>query len=1279
MTPDTSPSPAPSAPPTARQTRERISQTIRPVRFAIPALVLFALQPLLFPIPAGAWLQGIVLGLLDMLVALGVALVWRANRVLNFAQADLGTFPAALGVGIIILSGANYFVGLAAGLLASVVVGALAELVVIRRFRTAPRLILTVATIGISQFFVVAALLVPRLWGVNVLVAEGGGTDYQFPWRFSTTIGGQVFHADDLVAALVSILCVTAVVVFLQRSATGTAIRAAADRSDRASMLGIPVARMELVVWTTASVLSFLGVFFRGAILGFPLNATVGIVTLVTALAALALGGFDDLRAILGSAVALGVIEKAVAWNNPTRPTFFYAVLGVLVLVAMLVRRGRRNRPGSVETSTWQASVEPLPVPLRLRSHPALRATTVALLALCAVVAATLPLLLNESRTFAATNLVAISLVVVSVVVLTGWAGEITLGQMGFAGVGAAFAAVATLTWQWDLSLILPTAGVAAAVVALVVGLPSLRFRGLLPAATTLAFALAATGYFLNSNQQTWLRTDRIERRPIFGLWRLTGTTAMYECALVVLALCLLGLRGIHRSHLGRSLRAVRDGDQAAASFGVSPVGAKLTAYAISGFLAGVGGALLAYANNGFDPSAYAPTESLTVFTAAVVGGVGSVIGGILGALYLDGARWLLTGYWQLLPTAVGVLVVLLFLPGGFGGLVYRVRDAFLRRVGGARDVFGDPAQLDDSTADMRDHGAGAAPRGPSRSTRVMPAGETPAPALLSLRGVEVAFDGATVLDGIDLDVHEGEIVALLGTNGAGKSTLLRAICGIQAMESGSVRFAGDEIVGRSPESIARGGISQMPGGQGTFPSLTVDENLRMATWMFRHDAADAAARLQEVRDLFPVLAQRGPEAAHALSGGQQQILALAMSLITRPRLLLIDELSMGLAPVVVDQLVAKVREIHASGTTVIIVEQSVTLALTCAERAFFLEKGEVRFEGPTAELLERPDLLRSVYLQEAARGLDAQQDVDLRSASSDSAGTPSRAQRGAGPTKAATPALCVQDASIHFGGVAALDRVSFEVAPQEILGIVGPNGAGKTTLFDVVSGFLPDARGNVQLDGRHVAHNGAAARARAGLGRSFQDSHLFGALTVHETVSVALAHSIRGADPVSAAFRLPARQVVEAGVHARTEELLALLGLGWLQDRRIRELSTGQRRLVDLACVLAHRPDVVLLDEPSSGVAQREVEALAPLITRIRDELGAAVLVIDHDLALLTAVSDRLLALDQGRRITEGPPDEVLAHPHVVASYLGTSAGSAGHTSLTLTSAPRPEGVPPR
>ena len=242
---------------------------------------------------------------------------------------------------------------------------------------------------------------------------------------------------------------------------------------------------------------------------------------------------------------------------------------------------------------------------------------------------------------------------------------------------------------------------------------------------------------------------------------------------------------------------------------------------------------------------------------------------------------------------------------------------------------------------------------------------------LLETKGLQVSYNGVRVLFGVDIEIRRGEVVALLGTNGAGKSTTLNAISGIVEPESGNVWFEGEAIVGESPEQTVRRGIVQVPGGRGVFPGLTVEENLRMGAFLIRRDRALLQQRLDDVFRLFPRLAERRTQRAGSLSGGERQMLTLGQSFLLRPTLLLIDELSLGLAPTVVEELLVAVRRMNEEGTTIVIVEQSVNIALNLADRAYFMEKGEVRFSGPTAELLQRQDLLRSVFLEGAGASAD--------------------------------------------------------------------------------------------------------------------------------------------------------------------------------------------------------------------------------------------------------------------------------------------------------------------
>jgi branched-chain amino acid transport system ATP-binding protein len=502
------------------------------------------------------------------------------------------------------------------------------------------------------------------------------------------------------------------------------------------------------------------------------------------------------------------------------------------------------------------------------------------------------------------------------------------------------------------------------------------------------------------------------------------------------------------------------------------------------------------------------------------------------------------------------------------------------------------------------------------------------------------------VLFGVDLDVGPGEVVALLGTNGSGKSTLLRAVSGLARAAHGTIRINGVDTTRARPEKIAAAGAVQSPGALGVFPSLTVAENFRLAAWARRNDAAaDDATR--RVLAAFPALEHRWRERAGNLSGGEQQLLTLGMAFVAEPEFLMIDELSLGLSPALIDTVVAHVRELRDRGTAVLIVDQSVELALQVATRAYFLEKGAVRFAGPTVDLLDHPELVRAVFLGATAFATPA------RAAPSTAAVATARAP---------TPALTVRGVTKHYGGIVALDDVSVAVEEGEIVGVLGPNGAGKTTLFDVLSGFTRADEGSVELRTAQgpvdVTRAPAYVRARLGLGRSFQDGRLFPALTVRETVEVALERDVKVKNPVAAALFLPAVSRSEAAVRARAEELLARLGLEDFTDKFVHELSTGTRRLVDLACALAHRPSVLLLDEPSSGIAQAEAEALAPVLRNVRDTLGTSMLVIEHDLALLRAVAERLVVLDVGTVIAEGEPASVLHDPAVMRAYLGRGAG---------------------
>jgi ABC-type branched-subunit amino acid transport system ATPase component len=234
---------------------------------------------------------------------------------------------------------------------------------------------------------------------------------------------------------------------------------------------------------------------------------------------------------------------------------------------------------------------------------------------------------------------------------------------------------------------------------------------------------------------------------------------------------------------------------------------------------------------------------------------------------------------------------------------------------------------------------------------------------VLRVRDLDVAYGSVQVLFSVDLEVHQGETLALLGTNGAGKSTLLKALSGLISPRRGSIVFDGVDITAATTQRRVSAGIVQMRGGSAVFPSLTVAENLRLGAFTILRDKHRVEQRIAHVLDIFPALQHRMGDRAGAMSGGEQQMIALAKALLLEPRLLVVDELSLGLAPIVVERMLDVLADLKRAGLSMLVVEQSLNIALGFADRAVFMERGEVQFTGDPAVLAKRGDLVRAVFL----------------------------------------------------------------------------------------------------------------------------------------------------------------------------------------------------------------------------------------------------------------------------------------------------------------------------
>ncbi len=1276
--------------------RARRSKITSNVAIAAAFVALYVVVDALHPLGLGVLLKGVVVGGLSSLVAMGLVLVYRSARIINFSQQVIGGLAATVSVLMISGEGLSYWIAVPIGLAVAVATGFVIDSVVIQRFVKAPRLILTVATIGVYQLLGAAELGLPNLFPLGK-----GSTNLTTPFTFHFFLSPFIFTGDDVVAIVVVPIALLGLYWFFVKTDYGVAIRGASDSNERAVLLGIPTRNLSRITWMVAAGLSGVGAILSApsAIGGFTAGSLTSASTLLLPLAAAVLAGMESLPATVLWSLVLGIVNEAV-FSIWLQTSYQDIAQFLVIIVGLLIVRSRRSRGSGElgELGTYVAVREVAGIPHHLARLREVVVGRVVLLAAVLAAAVLVPLALPDSKQLLMADVAIYAIVGVSIVVLTGWAGQISLGQFAFVGVGAATSGALMVSQHVDFLLAIVASAAVGAVVAVVIGLPALRIPGLYLAVATLAFAVPVSSYLLSSQFVPWLNPNQVPAPVILGRISLGTQSSFYEVCLVVLVLAIVVAHNLRRSRTGRSIVAVRDNAQNAAAYGVSPLKTKLLAFVISGAMAGVAGSLFEVSIGGIKSGGLSPDLSITVFVMVVIGGLGSITGAVIGAVYVQMVSYFLPESLQLLATGAGLLILLLILPEGLGGLVFRARDALLavlERRGGHELA---PTYAGEPRSSIGSPGT-AGPDGPGEvvGTGVNPLAHDAAlrlgaleelesqgganaelvspdagPAgrqrpLFTLTQVEAGYTARSkVLFDVSMGVAQSEIVALLGTNGAGKTTVLRAIAGLLEPSKGHLSFIGDDLARLDASDRVRAGLVTVLGGRGIFPSLTVAENLRMATWTARRHQKDpefAAAATERVLTMFPVLRDRLGQRGDLLSGGEQQMLALAQALLCRPKVLLIDELSLGLSPTVVSQRLDVLRALAASGVTVVIVEQSVNVATAISSRAIFIERGRVRFSGPTPDLSQQPKLLRSVFLHAAKRARKRY--------------VPGQEQAApvGGGVGGSTPAFAAAGLSKQFGGVSALRNVSLQVAPGEILGVIGANGAGKTTLFDVCSGFTAPDTGSVMLAGRDITGLSPAERAGLGLGRVFQNVRLFPSLSVEDALAVAMERSIPVRDPLADALGLAATAHSEASIRARVDELVMEMGLGRFRDRFVSELSTGTRRVVELACAVAHEPSVLLLDEPTAGIAQRESEALGELLLGLREQTGAAFVVIEHDVPLVSSIADRLLCMHVGEIIAEGETAEVLNDPVVVAAYLGTDDVGARRSGDP--SAVRPASVP--
>ena len=660
----------------------------RTARWVVGCLAYLLAVRVLLAGSIGLLVSGTAVGVLYGIVAVGLVLVHRSHRVINFAVASIGAVPSVAALLLLSRHGLPYPIALAIAVGGGLTLGALVEVVVIRRFRSSPRLILTVATLGVSQALSFVALQVPGWLG------SSGEQLARVPTPFRGTIvhdatGGPLVTGDQFVAVLVAAGLAGGLALFLRRSRYGIALRAAAENSERAVLLGVPVARVQTLAWAVAGLFGALTIFLRRPLFGVPVDGSLGPGILLFSLAAAAMARFDDLPVALVAGIGVGILEQA-SFAASGSANLAYALMVAVVLAALALRRGTVSRAQDAAQSTWQAVREHRPLPQAVARLPRIRAARAAAALAVAGIAIGAPYAVGPGDRGDLAAIVIFAIVAVSMVVLSGWGGQVSLGQFGLVAVGAAVGGGLAANHDVDLFVALAAATAAGALVATLLGLPALRLPGIYLAVVTLAFAAACEYYFLDPR---YVLADvgvlpggdapRIRPPLLFGRIDLGDPLAFYFFTVAVLVLVVGVVRAVRRNRTGRVLLATRDNPRGAAAFGIDLVRTRLGAFATSGAIAGLAGALLAYQQQAVDPATYGVAPSLLVFLAVAIGGLTSLPGTIAAAVLIDGVRLfgdrhLFAGA-DLLVSGPGLLVVLLFAPGGLGQLLESARGRVVR------------------------------------------------------------------------------------------------------------------------------------------------------------------------------------------------------------------------------------------------------------------------------------------------------------------------------------------------------------------------------------------------------------------------------------------------------------------------------------------------------------------------------------------------------------------------------------------------------------------------
>ena len=771
----------------------------------------------------------------------------------------------------------------------------------------------------------------------------------------------------------------------MNRTVVGKAVAASAGNPALSRLCGLNPRTVSTLVWAIAGAVATLTMMLLGGlsrgVTGFE---TLGPLTLARALAVAVLAGMRSFPRAAAAGVLIGVTEATVRFNFIFEAGLTDFLLLVGVLVAVYFQTRRHDQEGAV---SFIPKVRPVPEGLRELWYVRHLGRIVAGASLLVVVAAPLLIELRASQLLLYSTVAGFAVAAASITVITGWSGQLSLAQMTFAGIGALLAAAFSRGLEMDIGWrsvrildfqLKPVPFVAAValaagitvVLATVVGLGALRVRGLLLGVSTFALAVAGVQYLYDRPILSDGGTSvRLERGSLFGI-SLSGQRAYFYFCVAVLAVVLALLARMRRSGVGRRLIAVRDNPDCASAYTISPARAKLTAFALAGGIAGLAGGLLGglVRNIIINDNFFGVSDSLDAVAIVVIGGLGSVAGPVVGALWVKGlpAFWPDNELIPLLTSSIGMLVILMYFPGGLTQVGFNAREAALDWLQARR---GAPERSGAAPAAGR-------PVAASRPVRDLPA------TVLQTSDVSVSFAGNRAVDGVGIGVGRDEIVGLIGTNGAGKSTLLNAIGGY-VPATGTIELLGADVSGLPPHRRAALGLGRAFQAADLFPELTVREAVQVALEARRRSGVVRTAlcldgpierrQRSDAADLidFLGLGRYGESYISDLSTGTRRIVGLANLLALDARVLCLDEPTAGVAQREAEAFGPLLRRIRIElGASMVIVEHDMPLIMGVSDRIYCLESGRVIAEGRPEEVRSDPTVIAS-YLGTDERAIE--------------------------------------------------------------------------------------------------------------------------------------------------------------------------------------------------------------------------------------------------------------------------------------------------------------------